>query len=265
MVGRCVFSGQADIQLDVGEAAVRFSNPFLPDTRSELALPLRAGDQVLGAMTVQSDHEAFFSQEDITVLQTVADQVANAVRNASLFQRLQDSLEAERRAYGDLTREAWQILLESRSDLGFVSDRHATVHAIDVWRPEMETALSSGQLAPGQGGAPTLAIPIKVRDQVVGVIDGRKPDGTEWTQEEIDLLAVMTEQLNVALEGAQLYQDTQRRAEQERLVGEITARMRESLDIETVLKTAAEQIRQSFGARKVVVQLAPEDATRQDP
>ena len=256
MIGRCVLSGQADIQLDVGEAAVRFSNPDLPDTRSELALPLRAGGQIIGAMTVQSEQEAFFSREDISVMQTVADQVANAVRNARLFQQLQESMDAERRAYGELTREAWLTMLQSQSDLGFFSDRRKTVQDADVWWPEMEMALSSGRIEQGQDDTPALAIPIKVRDQVVGVVDGRKPDGTAWSEEEAGLLQALTEQLSVALESARLYLDTQRRAARERTIGEVTGRIRESLDIETVLRTTASEIRQALDLDTLVIRLA---------
>ena len=93
----------------------RLVTASLSETRSELALPLRSGGQILGAMTVQSEQAAFFSEQDISVMQTVADQVANAVRNASLFQQVQESLAAERRAYGQLTQEAWRTLLQARA------------------------------------------------------------------------------------------------------------------------------------------------------
>ncbi|MBN1934860.1 MAG: GAF domain-containing protein [Anaerolineae bacterium] len=255
MIGRCMLSGEADIQLDVGEAAVRFNNPDLPETRSELALPLRAGDQVIGAMTVQSEKEAFFSQEDVSVMQTVADQIANAVRNARLFQQVQDSLEAERRAYGELTRGAWRQLLLASSGLSFLSDRKKTQPVANPWRPEMRDALRTGEMTPG-AARNTLAIPIKVRDQVIGVIDGRKPDGTQWTPEEIDLLQAMTDQLNVALEGAQLYEDSQRRAAREQAIGQVATRMRESLELERVLQTAAAEMREALGLDRVVVRLA---------
>lgn len=258
MIGRCVFSGLADIQLDVGEAAVRFDNPYLPKTRSEVALPLRAGGEILGAMTVQSDQEAFFAEEDITVLQTAADQIANAVRNARLFRQLEESLAAERRAYGELTREAWQDLLLTQPDLGFLSNREETSPAGDLWRPEMRAALLNGEMTPGEDGA-TLALPIRVRDQVVGVVDGRKPDGTVWAPEEIDLLTAMTEQLNVALEGAQLYLDTQRRAARERAVAVTTARMREPLGLEDVLRVAADEIRQALSLDELVLRMVTVD------
>ena len=92
MIGWCVANQQARIALDVGVEAVRFDNPLLPETRSELALPLISRGQVLGAMTVQSAQEAAFTAADIATLQTMADQVAIAIENARLFD------EAQRRA-----------------------------------------------------------------------------------------------------------------------------------------------------------------------
>ncbi|RMF01839.1 MAG: GAF domain-containing protein [Chloroflexi bacterium] len=86
MIGWCVANGQARIALDVGAEAVHFRNPILPDTHSEMALPLISRDQVLGALTVQSVERNAFSNEDITLLQTMADQLANAIVNARLFE-----------------------------------------------------------------------------------------------------------------------------------------------------------------------------------
>jgi GAF domain-containing protein/ActR/RegA family two-component response regulator len=86
MIGWCVANAQARIALDVGEEAVRFDNPLLPQTRSEMALPLVSRGRASGAMTIQSTEPIAFTQQDITVLQTMADQLANAIENARLFQ-----------------------------------------------------------------------------------------------------------------------------------------------------------------------------------
>lgn len=85
MVGWCIAHGQARIALDVGEDAVRFRNPFLPLTRSEMALPLVSRGEVIGAMTIQSERPSAFSRVDITAIQSMADQVGNAIKNARLF------------------------------------------------------------------------------------------------------------------------------------------------------------------------------------
>ncbi|MBN1179057.1 MAG: GAF domain-containing protein [Anaerolineae bacterium] len=92
MIGRCVAEKEARIALYAGEERVRFRNPLLPDTRSEMALPLLARGKVIGAMTVQSDREAAFTDDDIAVLQTMADQVATAIENARLFRQTEGAL-----------------------------------------------------------------------------------------------------------------------------------------------------------------------------
>jgi PAS domain S-box-containing protein len=88
MVGQCVAKRHACIALDVGAEPVRFANPLLPETRSELALPLVSRGETIGALTIQSTQEAAFSEEDIIVLQTMADQLANAIANAQLYKAL---------------------------------------------------------------------------------------------------------------------------------------------------------------------------------
>ncbi|MBN1934464.1 MAG: GAF domain-containing protein [Anaerolineae bacterium] len=271
MIGRCVSRNEAEIALDVGAAPSRFDNPFLPDTRSEMALPLRArgsaGDSVvIGAMTVQSAQAAAFDEADIALMQTVADQVATAISNARLFRQAQDSLEAERRAYGELSQQAWQALLAATPDLGFVEDANGLAPVGNYWDVEMIEAVQHAQ--PAAGGAAgeldprALAVPILSRGQVVAVIDAHLPkDVGSWTPEQVQLLQSLADQLGVALESARLYQDTQRTAARERLIGEVTARVRETLDVETVLQTATEQVFQALGLDEVVIQLVTEEDT----
>jgi len=267
MVGWCTANAQARIALDVGEEAVRFDNLLLPDTRSEIALPLISRGRVVGALDVQSTEEAAFTDEDVAVLQTMADQLANAIENARLFQQTQESLEAERRAYGELSRQAWEELLRAWPDLGERYDPQGILPTDGPWREEMRLAALEGKtvlgeppfssLPPGgaEGGA-TLATPIKVRDQVIGVLDAHKPaSASEWTAEEIALMETLTEQLGVALESARLYQDTQRRAARERLTGEVTARVRETLDVDTVLQTAAREMREALNLAEAEVRM----------
>ncbi len=92
MIGWSIQHRQARVDLDVGADAKNFfRNKHLPDTRSELALPLQSKREVIGALTVQSVERNAFSQEDITVLQTMADQLANAITNARLFENVAES------------------------------------------------------------------------------------------------------------------------------------------------------------------------------
>jgi signal transduction histidine kinase/DNA-binding NarL/FixJ family response regulator len=84
-VGMAIARREARIAPDVGQEEVRFDNLLLPLTRSEVALPLVAGDEVIGALGARSQEEAAFSEEDITALQIVADHLAVAVNNARLL------------------------------------------------------------------------------------------------------------------------------------------------------------------------------------
>ncbi|MBN1922625.1 MAG: response regulator [Anaerolineae bacterium] len=91
MIGAAIQSRQARIALDVGEEKAHFRNPLLPLTRSEMALPLLVGDAAIGALTVQSTEERAFSEDDITALQTMADQLAIAIKNARLLHDLEEA------------------------------------------------------------------------------------------------------------------------------------------------------------------------------
>ncbi len=85
MVGWCIAHRQSRIEEHVSEEAALLKNPMLPHTRSKLGLPLISRGRAIGAMTIQSAVPAAFSEEDITTLQTMADQLANAIENARLF------------------------------------------------------------------------------------------------------------------------------------------------------------------------------------
>jgi PAS domain S-box-containing protein len=112
MVGWSILNRKARIALDVGEDAVRFSNPLLPDTRSELALPLVSRGEVVGALTIQSNKPDTFSPENMVSFETMADLLANAFLNARFYDQLQEELEERKRAE-DKIRQL-NVELESR-------------------------------------------------------------------------------------------------------------------------------------------------------
>ena len=266
IVGYVTGRGEPRIALDVGADAVFFDNPDLPNTRSEMALPLRARGEIIGALDVQSTEPEAFGAEDVAVLQTLADQMALAISNAGLFEQAQESLEVERRAYGELGREAWKELLRAQPELGFLSDERGIYPAGELRGPQVEIALRTEETTRGEDNGRALAVPIKVRGQVIGVIDAHRPeDAGEWTTEDVTLLETLVEQLGVALDSARLYQDSQRRATRERLIGEVTSRVRASLDLETVLKTATDEIYQALGLDEIAIRLATDEADDRSP
>ncbi len=261
MIGWSIANANARVASQAEADAVRLSNPYLPETRSEAALPLRSRGKVLGALSVQDVLPNAFDEARLLALQTMADQIAVALDNAHLFAEAQASLEAERRAYGALSQQAWRQLLRERRMLHYGADVKGNLRETPA--PENQDGALMlrevgrlGQVV--QVDAATVALPVKVRDAIVGVMRVHKSDANAiWTPEELALLETLMDQLGVALEGARLYHDTQLRAVRERLIGEVTARMRESLLLETVLKTSAREIRQALNLEDVVVRLMP--------
>jgi GAF domain-containing protein len=269
MVGWSIANAQGRIALDVGKDAMRLATAELPDTRSEAALPLRSRGQIIGALTIQSDKPAAFDEATIATLQIMADYVAVALDNARLFAESQVSLEAARRAYSKLGREAWTELLHAQPRLGYRCDERGITSAGDVWRPEMERALQTGQTIQGNEAEAEaklpLAVPIKVRGDVVGVLDTYKPaEAGKWTSEEITLLEALADQLGLALESGRLYEDAQRRAIRERLTREITDKMRRASGVEGIVQTAVDELFSVLGASRTFVRLGEAPSTQED-
>ena len=232
VVSTVVVRGQSRVLLDVAET-VNADHSVLAGTRSEILLPLGARGEVIGVLDVQSREPGVFGEEDIAILKILGDQIAVAISNARLFEQAQQSLEAERRAYGELSHEAWAELLHRHLAQGFVYDQGNV-------RP-VEDATSQAQ--GDHGDLPALSLPIRVRGHAIGTLVAHKPDeALDWTADEKSLMINLVEQLSLALESARLYEDTQRRAAREQLIGEVASRMRETLDMETVMQTALQEI-----------------------
>ncbi len=265
MIGWSVANARPRVALEVGRDAVRLPTAELPETRSEAAIPLRSRGQVLGALTVQSDQPGAFDEDTITVLQTMADQVAVALDNARLFAESQEVLEAERRAYGEISRQAWSNMVAARTDWGYRYTSRGVFASSGDWPPEMTQALQAGEtVRDGDENGMSVIVPVRVRDQVVGALTFRKSDrGAIWTESEVELLETLTDRLGQALESARLYQDTQKRAAREQLISETTARLRESLDLDVVLRTAAREMRQILDLAEAEVRIGTAETVDQ--
>jgi GAF domain-containing protein/HAMP domain-containing protein len=267
IVGYVTATGKARIALDVGQDAVHFKNPFLPNTRSEMALPLIVGGRVLGALDVQSTEEAAFTQEDIAVLQVLADQVAIAIHNAQLFEELQASLMETSTLYQRYSQEAWSRMTTGNIPHGYEYDR-VRVTPIEPRLPsEMVARLRAGRVVAveserNEDGASrsTLIAPIVLRDQVIGAIGFEEDDPDHrWSPEEVALVEAVTSQVAMALENARLFEEAQARAERERLVGDITDKMQRANDMDSLVQYAIQNLQSAFGASYVVVHLGTED------
>lgn len=265
IVGTAAGTLEPHIAMDVDQDMVFYRNPDLPETRSEMALPLISGGNLLGVLDIQSKAEAAFVEEDIAVLQTLADQIAIAIENAQLFTENQQALEAIQRAYDVSSQEAWQRMLRTQPELGYRATTTGDPFTVrGEWAAEMQEARKTGEIV--QPDDTTIALPIKIREQVTGVVKLRKPEEAgQWTYDEIDLMKTLCDRLSTAMESARLYEETRRRAERERLTSEITAKMRASNDPRIILQTAAKELRQALRADRAQlllqsIQLAPDEA-----
>lgn len=263
IVGAVVATGKPRIAMNVGKDTVYFNNLDLPGTRSELAMPLTSGGRVLGALDVQSNQESAFAKEDLAMLRIVADQLSIAIENARLFAQTQANLENMRQTFGETSGQAWEKFLRARASQGYLCSVQTLLSAPlsgeDVlrsvsgeWTPELLQASQAGEAT--QSDDHTLAVPVKIRDLTAGVIRLRKPqDSGPWQADEIDLIRTLTDRLSVALESARLYEETQRRAERERLAGEISAKVRATNDPQAILQTAARELRKALQASRAQV------------
>ncbi len=258
IVGHVTARGIARIALDVGEDAVYFDNPYLPDTRSELALPLVAGGRVIGALDVQSKESAAFTQEDITTLQVLADLLTIAIENARLFEESQKTLSATQSYFGEFSQYSWKSLLETRERIGYLATSDGAISSIsDEWDETLSKAARMGQIVLDNDQT-TAAVPVIVRGQSVGVLRLQKPgNGARWNKSELDTAQALADQLSAALESARLYQDAQCRAMVEQAIGNIAGRMDAFPEVETIMKTAVEEIGKLIGEATVSIRLAP--------
>ncbi len=263
IVGYVTGTGEPRVEQRVGEDAIYYANPDLPQTRSEMALPLAAGGTLLGALDVQSVQENAFSEEDVAVLQVLADQVAMAINNAQLFERLQASLVAERRAYGDISGEDWRELLRLRPSVGYLSDEKGVRSPSVDWDPIAERAMREGRTLFGEpeNGHLPVVLPVRVRGNVVvAVLETEKPaaDGP-WTQEEVEVLEAIAAQMGISLENARLFEETQRLAERERLAAEVATKVRASANVDTILQTAVQELGRVLNASAGTIRLELKD------
>jgi GAF domain-containing protein/HAMP domain-containing protein len=119
IVGNVASTGKPRIALDTGEDAVFFNNPNLPETKSEMALPLKVGEQIIGVLDVQSTESGAFESDDVEILSILADQVSIAIDNARLFEEAQKSAADAQSALRQYTRSDWNMLRKTRNNPGY--------------------------------------------------------------------------------------------------------------------------------------------------
>jgi GAF domain-containing protein len=260
IVGYAASHAEPRIALDVGADSVYFNNPDLPGTRSEMALPLQTGGQVIGVLDVQSQEKNAFAQEDVTVLAALADQIAVAIENARLNDESQQALAESRSSFERYVRQQWSSFAQQARHTGFVYDGKQ-VFPLDK-KMKRESPAPGAQT--GEQGistsSSTVTLPIRLRGQTIGFLDVRSKRGDrEWTRGEITLLEAAAERAGLALENARLVESAQRRAARERSIGEISAKIGSVSNVESILQTAVEELgRKLSNAAEVTLEIDSE-------
>jgi GAF domain-containing protein len=271
-VSWCVVNGQARTAPAV-DATSRQGlveiDALLPEPRWEMALPLKSRDQVIGALNVQSAERETFSQEDVTVLQTVADQIAAAIDNARAFAETQARLEDVEARSERQERERGIYPRPARAVPSYERTRPDVARLDEATMPEgageldqaIEAAMAHRQAVVQSGGREgteqaALVVPISLRGEALGALGLHETEGKRrWTDDEIALIEAVADQMALAIENARLLEDTQQRAEREQTLSEMTARFTRSLDIDTLLQTAVHDLGQLLQVDEISVYL----------
>ncbi len=267
VIGQVTGTGRAVIASDTSTETVFRRNELLPDTRSEMALPMRIGERVIGALDIQSVAPNAFSEDIAAVFQIVADQLALSLENARLQSLLSDALSqiehAERRAVA----EGWRTFHQSRrSDqpVNFVFTGEAVQAGGEISDDPINEAITRGQLVSQEAddGSITVAIPIKVRGEIIGAFGFGGENVRNLSDEDFSLVEAIIDRVGLALENLRLVEETSRRAEHEQVLNEITAKLVGSTDVNEILQTTVRELGRVLHAPQTSVQLRRESTGR---
>jgi GAF domain-containing protein/HAMP domain-containing protein len=258
IVGNVSATGEPRIALDTGLDVTYFNNPLLPMTRSEMALPLKVNEQLLGVLDVQSELPEAFTQDDISTLQIMADQLAIAIQRVRLSQEQEFNLRQLEGAYQTFTLSSWRKFSQEKGFKPGYRFDGVNMTALDIYPEGSQETLRKGKsvVLPGDKETKntTLAVPLKLRDQILGVISISFGEDT-INPETINLAEEVASRFAVALENARLYTETQKQAERTRAVSEISNIITSSVNIENILRTAVQELGRINPDTEVTVRL----------
>ncbi len=200
------------------------------------------GDEIIGVLDVQSKETNAFSNEDIEVLSTLANQVAVAIQNARLFRQSEEALKELDATFQKYIKSEWSRFGELTDIKGY--------RASQTGLEPIKESLQKDSKAEKTGFIHK--VPIKLRDVSIGYLNVNLDKPVEqYTEGELDIIQATVDRFALALENARLIETTSRRAGRERLVSEITTKIRETNDPQMMIKTALEELKNALGASKI--------------
>lgn len=245
------------IAFNTDDDLVFLTNPNLPETHSELAVPIKIGLDIIGVLDVQSKEFSAFSEEDIEIFAIFTDYISIAIQNARRFQEIQKTTTESETLYRNYLRQEWKSFANQRRNPGYlynISGSKPITKKLET--VEIRQAIQSGKPTISQEKTQKyLSVPIKLRGQVIGILNIQSGSNHIWEEDEIDIATAVADRVGLAVENARLLEDSQSRAARERTIGEITSKIGASINIRNVLQTAVEELGHILPGSDVIIQL----------
>ncbi|MDD2922888.1 MAG: GAF domain-containing protein [Anaerolineales bacterium] len=259
LIGQVARTGASQIVTDVKPESADFS-----ETRSEFALPLKIGAKIIGVLDAQSAEVHAFEQIDAEALTALANQITIAIQNAQLFNETQAALAESQLLYGTVVKQTWKTNLQASPQIGY---RYTGIESIplgkEVVTTEIRNAFENGDIAithPSKRKTENaLAVPLKLRETTIGVLNINFPVEVEVGEDEIDVVRAASQRIAIALENASLLEESQRRAQREQTISEMSAKISAGTEIETILKTAINELGSHISGAQIMVELSGEE------
>ena len=220
---------------NVREAADWLPNPLLPDTHSEVAVPIIVDGEVAGVLDVQQDEVAAFDEAAFDLLRSLANQISIALRNARQFAQVQSALAEAEAVQEQYLERAWD-----RERL-----KRASTAEVDVRLAEADVET-----------VPVLNVPIDFRQMTIGNLEFESTDpNRDWSEDELALIDAVADQVAQTAENLRLFEETRQRAGREAAIREITDKLRAAPNMDLLLETAARELGSHIGVRHTVLEL----------
>jgi GAF domain-containing protein len=253
VIGQVTDQGQFLVVRDNRASDVHRPNELLADTRSELAIPMISNLRVIGVLDVQSKEPNSFSDDQVSALNTLTEQITIAIENARLYeqsQQLISNLEVEKR---NRTRRAWQDYFNAQRASSLVS--HAGMLTPDEHHSLRQAVLRNGQSIIGEKtdrNTIPFAVPIRLRDQILGVIECESRV-SEFNYDKVLLAEELANRLALSLDNARLFQGSVQAVERERIVNEISAKLTSQTDVQDIIDTAIREVSEALRTPNIAV------------
>lgn len=216
--------------------------PELVDPYTRLLLPLKVGEQMLGILDIYSTVMDDFTGDEISVLAVLADQLAITLQNLMLYEQSQRALRKADHSALRTADEAWR---------GYKKEMRMSGYRYDGLKSEpIETFLQAGN------GSYSLAVPIELRGQPIGAFKLNPSDpGRAWTEDELAMIRATAERVALALEGARLLEEAQKRATREAFLSEVSTRLSTSFQLDSILRDTVRELGETLRGSTVTFQL----------